>query len=101
MIWQKPGTRYRAPNILERDHNIGGGLLILAGIATNGRTNIYVFAGGSVTAVRYRDEILRPLVRPFIVALGTDAIFIYDDIRSHRARLVRSYMESETNPQMA
>ncbi|GBN05702.1 hypothetical protein AVEN_95476-1 [Araneus ventricosus] len=38
MIWQKPGT----PNIVERDHYRGGGLLVCAGIATNGRTDIYV-----------------------------------------------------------
>ncbi|GBM05968.1 hypothetical protein AVEN_80561-1 [Araneus ventricosus] len=62
---------------------------------------MYMFAEDSVTAVRYRDEILHPLVRPFIAAKGTDAIFIDDNIRPHRARLVRSYLESETVPQMA
>ncbi|GBO07586.1 hypothetical protein AVEN_237169-1 [Araneus ventricosus] len=58
---------------------------------------------GSVTAVRYRDEILHPLLstRPFVAAKGTDAIFMDDNARPHRARLVRSYLESETIPQMA
>ncbi|GBL82415.1 hypothetical protein AVEN_252558-1 [Araneus ventricosus] len=59
----------------------GGRLLVWAGIATNGRTDLYVFAGGSVTAVRYRDESLHPLVRPFIAAMGTDAIFMDDNAR--------------------
>ncbi|GBN59951.1 hypothetical protein AVEN_67520-1 [Araneus ventricosus] len=36
MIWREPGTRYRAPNIVERDHYRGGGLLVWAGIATKG-----------------------------------------------------------------
>ncbi|GBL79763.1 hypothetical protein AVEN_18279-1 [Araneus ventricosus] len=40
MIWREPGTRYRAPNIIERDHYRGGGLLVWAGIATNGRTDL-------------------------------------------------------------
>ncbi|GBN42215.1 Transposable element Tcb1 transposase [Araneus ventricosus] len=101
MIWREPGTRYREPNMVERDHYRGGGLLIWAGIATNGRTDIYVFTGGSVTAVRYHAEILHPLVRPFIAAMGTDAIFMDDKARPHRAPLVRSYLESETIPQMA
>ncbi|GBM64886.1 hypothetical protein AVEN_200294-1 [Araneus ventricosus] len=79
----------------------GGGLLVRAGIATNGRTDLYVFNGGSVTTVRYRDEILHSLVRPFIAAMGTDAIFIDDNVRPHRARLMRSYLASETIPQMA
>ncbi|GBN12349.1 hypothetical protein AVEN_87982-1 [Araneus ventricosus] len=57
--------------------------------------------GCSVTAVRYRDEILQLLERPFITAMGTDAIFMDDNARPHRARLMRSYLESETIPQMA
>ncbi|GBL68289.1 hypothetical protein AVEN_246365-1 [Araneus ventricosus] len=56
---------------------------------------------GSVTAVRYLDEVLHPLVRPFIAAMGTDKIFIVDNARSHRARSVRSYLVSETILQMA
>ncbi|GBO25159.1 hypothetical protein AVEN_159055-1 [Araneus ventricosus] len=60
-----------------------------------------MFAGGSVTAVRYCDEILHPLVRLFITVMGTDAIFLDDNARPHIARLVRSYLESETILQMA
>ncbi|GBL85529.1 hypothetical protein AVEN_34686-1 [Araneus ventricosus] len=98
MIWRQPGTRYRAPNITERDHYRGGGLLVWAG---TGRTDLYVFSGYSVAVVRYRDEILHPLVLPFIAAMGTDAIFMDDNALPHRARLVQSYLESETIPQMA
>ncbi|GBL74188.1 hypothetical protein AVEN_231067-2-1, partial [Araneus ventricosus] len=68
---------------------------------TNSRTDLYLFAERSVTAVRYRDEILHPFVRPFIAAMGTFAIFMDDTARPHRARLVRSYLESETISQMA
>ncbi|GBN36404.1 hypothetical protein AVEN_189186-1 [Araneus ventricosus] len=90
MIWREPGTRYRASNIVERDHYRGGGLLVWAGIAPNGRTDLYVFAGGSVTAFRYQDEILHPFVRPFIAAMGTDTIIMDDNAHPHRARLIRS-----------
>ncbi|GBM09989.1 hypothetical protein AVEN_23982-1 [Araneus ventricosus] len=98
MIWRNQGTRYRAPNIVERDHYRGDGLLVWAGIATNGRTDLYMFVGGSFTAVRYHDEILHPLARPFIATMGTDALFMEDNAHPHRARLVRSYLESETIP---
>ncbi|GBM74580.1 hypothetical protein AVEN_151032-1 [Araneus ventricosus] len=81
MIWREPGTRYRAPSIVERDHYKGGGLLVCAGIATNSRTDLYLFGGGSFTAVRYRDEILHPLALVFIAAMGTDAIFMDDNAR--------------------
>ncbi|GBN90642.1 hypothetical protein AVEN_250107-1 [Araneus ventricosus] len=60
-----------------------------------------MFAAGFFTAVRYRDEILHPLVWSFIATMGTDIIFMDDNARPHRARLVRSYVESETIPQMA
>ncbi|GBO18831.1 Transposable element Tc1 transposase [Araneus ventricosus] len=33
--------------------------------------------------------------------MGTDAIFMDDNARPHTSRLVRSYLESETIPQMA
>ncbi|GBO24012.1 hypothetical protein AVEN_230265-1 [Araneus ventricosus] len=45
MIWREPGTRYRGPNIIERDHYRSGGLLVWVGIATNGLTDLYMFAG--------------------------------------------------------
>ncbi|GBM66104.1 hypothetical protein AVEN_169772-1 [Araneus ventricosus] len=101
MILREPGTCYRTPNIVKRDNYIGGGLLAWAGIATNGRTDLYVFAGCSVTAVRYRDGILHPLAPPFNAAMGTDTIFMDQNARPLRTRLVRSYLESETIPQMA
>ncbi|GBO17963.1 Transposable element Tc1 transposase [Araneus ventricosus] len=101
VVWRESGSRYREPNIVERDHYRGGGLLVWEGIAANGRNDLYVFAEGSVTTVRYRDEILHPLVRPFIAAMDTDAIFMDDNAHPHRARLVGSYLESEPIPQMA
>ncbi|GBN74191.1 hypothetical protein AVEN_111375-1 [Araneus ventricosus] len=79
IVWREPGTRYRTRNIVEREHYRGGGLLVWAGIETNGRTDLYVFAWGSATAVRYLDEILHFLVCPFIAAMGTDAIFMDDN----------------------
>ncbi|GBL71144.1 hypothetical protein AVEN_178163-1 [Araneus ventricosus] len=36
MIWRGPGTLYRAPNIVKRDHYRGGRLLVWTGIAANG-----------------------------------------------------------------
>ncbi|GBM12218.1 hypothetical protein AVEN_21023-1 [Araneus ventricosus] len=94
MIWREPGKHRRKRPLqrwrvtcLDRDSNC--------------RTDLYALAGGSVAAVRYRDEILHSVVRPFIAAMGTAAIFMDDNARPHRARLARSYLESETIPQMA
>ncbi|CAJ0925085.1 unnamed protein product [Ranitomeya imitator] len=43
------------------------------GISLEGRTAPHVLARGSLTAIRYRDEILRPLVRPYDGAVVLNA----------------------------
>ena len=44
------------------------------GISLGGRTALQVLARGSQTAIRYRDEILRPLVRPYAGAVGPGSL---------------------------
>ncbi|GBL90472.1 hypothetical protein AVEN_179403-1 [Araneus ventricosus] len=56
-IWREPGTRYLPSNVREIDHYGGGGLMVWAGILLDGRTPLHVFEKGTVTGVRYRDEI--------------------------------------------
>ncbi|GFU73726.1 DDE_3 domain-containing protein [Trichonephila clavipes] len=43
---------------------------------------------GTVTGLRYRDEILDPYVRPYAAAIGNDFILMDDNARPHRARIV-------------
>ena len=43
-----------------------------------GRTALLVLARGSLTAIRYRDEILRPLVRPYAGAVGPGFLLMQD-----------------------
>ena len=61
-IWREPRTRYLPSNVREIG---GGGVLIWAVIMLDGRTPLHVLVGGSVTSVRYRDEVLEPYVRLF------------------------------------
>ncbi|GFU86371.1 transposable element Tcb2 transposase [Trichonephila clavipes] len=53
-----------------------------------GHTDLHVFHGGTVTGLRYRDEILDPYVRPYAAAIGNDFILMDDNARPHRARIV-------------
>ncbi|GFT24371.1 uncharacterized protein TNCV_3252221 [Trichonephila clavipes] len=66
----------------------GGGILVWAGISLGGHTDLHVFHGGTVTGLRYRDEILDPYVRPYAAAIGNDFILMDDNARPHRARIV-------------
>ncbi|GBM69165.1 hypothetical protein AVEN_91749-1 [Araneus ventricosus] len=54
-----------------------------------------VFERGTVTDVRYRDEILEPYVRLFRDAVGPEFILKDDNARPYRALLVDEFLESE------
>ncbi|GFV95802.1 transposable element Tcb2 transposase [Trichonephila clavipes] len=52
----------------------GGGELVYGGISIDGGTDLYIIRDGPLTARRYRDEILRPIVVPYAAAIGDDFI---------------------------
>ncbi|GFX71994.1 transposable element Tcb2 transposase [Trichonephila clavipes] len=88
LIWREQRTRYHQSNTVERHSYRGGGILVWAGISLGGHTDLHVFHGGTVTGLRYRDEILDPYVRPYAAAIGNDFILMDDNARPHRARIV-------------
>ncbi|GFU58032.1 transposable element Tcb2 transposase [Trichonephila clavipes] len=92
-IWREQRTRYHQSNTVERHSYRGVGILVLAGISLGGHTELHVFHGGTVTGLRYRDEILDPYVRPYAAAIGNDFILMDDNARPHRARIVEEYLE--------
>lgn len=94
-IWRERGTRYLPSNVREIDHYGGGGLMVWAGIMLDGRTPLHVFDSGTVTGVRYRDEVLEPYVRLFRGAVGPEFILMDDNARPHRALLLDEFLESE------
>ncbi|UYV82328.1 hypothetical protein LAZ67_21001723 [Cordylochernes scorpioides] len=94
-IWREPETRYHPSNIREIDGFRGGSLLVWAGISSNRRTPLHIFSGGTLTAQRYRDEILEPYLRPYKDQIGHNLILMDDNARPHRARLVNEYLQSE------
>ncbi|GFU00523.1 transposable element Tcb2 transposase [Trichonephila clavipes] len=73
----------------------GGGVLVYGGISTDGRTYLYIIRGGPLTARRYKDEILRPIVIPYAAAIGDDFILMVDNCRPHRANLVENFLFKE------
>ncbi|GFW34205.1 transposable element Tcb2 transposase [Trichonephila clavipes] len=87
------GLLYHQSNTVERHSYRGVGILVWAGISLGGHTDLHVFHGGTVTGLRYRDEILDPYVRPYAAAIGNDFILMDDNARPHRARIVEEYLE--------
>lgn len=69
--------------------------MIWADIILDGHTHFHVFERGTVTAVRYRDEILEPYVHIFRSTISPDFILMDYNIQSHRANLVDDFLVCE------
>ena len=92
-VWRHPGERYNDGNIIQYDRYGGGSVMVWGGICFDGRTELHVIDGGSLTAIRYRDDIVDPIIRPFAGAIGDDFVLMHDNARPHVARVVQDYME--------
>ena len=79
-VWRPGSKLYADSNIVEYDRYDGGSMMVWDGIYLDGRTDIVVIDGGALTAVRYQDEVLEPLVRPFAGALGPDFVIYFETL---------------------
>ncbi|GFW89219.1 transposable element Tcb2 transposase [Trichonephila clavipes] len=94
-IWR---DRVRSNNPAFVHENVkfgGGGVLVFGGICIDGPTNLYIILDRPLTARRYKDEILRPVVVPYAAAIGDDFILMDDNCRPYRANLVEDFLFEE------
>ena len=68
--------------------------MVRGGITAHGKTDL-VIVDGNLNSRRYIDEILRPVVVPYIQNMGQGALFQDDNARPHRARIVDAYLQQE------
>ena len=73
----------------------GGSIKVLAGISLGYHSDLHIFKRYSVTALRYRDEVLELIVRLLAAEIGPAFVLMDDNARSHRAAIVVDYLESE------
>ncbi len=68
-VWRSRGERYAACNIVQHDQFGGGSVMVWGGISMEGRTDLYRLDNGTLTAIRYRDEMksFDPLSDPTLV----------------------------------
>ena len=83
-------------NIVEHDRFGGGSVMFGVEICYNGRTELSRVDRGSLTALKYRDEILDSIVRPFLGATGDNARLVQDNARSHTAYVIQDSLEQES-----
>ncbi|KAI3362551.1 hypothetical protein L3Q82_012257, partial [Scortum barcoo] len=96
-VWRRRGERSAACNILQHDRFGSGSVMVWGGISLGGRTALHVLARGCLTAIRYRDEILRPLVRPYAGAVGgwPGFLLMQDNARPHVAGVCQQFLQDE------
>lgn len=94
-VWRRKNERYCDAAIVEHDRYGGGSVMVWGGISLQGRTDLHVIQRGTLNGMRYRDDILHPLVRPYAGAVGSDFLLMDDNAPPHRARIVTEYLEQE------
>lgn len=78
-VWRKKNERFKDCCVAEHDRFGGGSVMVWAGISYGGSTDLYVIRNRSLTGVRYRDEILVPIIRPYAGAIGDNFILMDDN----------------------
>ncbi|GFS74589.1 transposable element Tcb2 transposase [Trichonephila clavipes] len=90
-----PGSRNN-PAFVQESVRFGGGVvLVYGGMSIDGHTDLYIIRDAPLTARRYRNEILRPILVPYAAAIGDDFILMDDNCRPHRANLVEDFLFEE------
>ncbi|GBN23332.1 hypothetical protein AVEN_168337-1 [Araneus ventricosus] len=94
-VWRERGTHNREHHAFR-----GGSIMVWAGISLGYRTDLHIYRRGSVTAVRYRDEVLDSTVKLCAAAVGPSFVLMDDNARPHRAAIVDDFLDSEGIAQM-
>ena len=66
-----------------------------SGISTDGCTDLHIIWNGALTGSRYRDEIFRPIVVPYVAAIADVFILMDDNCSSHRSNLMNDFLLEE------
>jgi hypothetical protein len=95
LVLRRPGERYVQCNIRRVDKFGGRSLMVWGGISFNGRTQLVIVRNGSMTAARYRDDIIVPHVQPYAENVGPNFIFMNDNTRQHITHIVIIALRNE------
>ena len=95
-VWRMPNERFAPVCVAEHDRFGRGSVMVWAGISAQGKTDLHVIDNGTLTALRYVNEILDVYVRPYAGVVGENFILMDDNARAHRARITDQYLEQAT-----
>ena len=87
-LYRRRGERFADACVFERNR-YGGPLMVWGGIS-HGVKSLVIVVPGNLTAVRYRDEILRPVAVPLVQQ--HQMTFQHDNARPHVARVCQDFL---------
>ncbi len=97
-VWQHVGERFADVNVVDRVSHGGSGFMVWSGVCYGQQTQVH-FIDGILNAQRYRDEILRPIVVPFIH--DHHHMLQHENAQPHVARICTQFLEAENIPVLA
>ncbi len=89
-VWRSRGEHYATCNIVQHDR-----LVVDQWWSGEGRTELYRLDRGTLTVIRYQDEILGLIVKPVAGVVGPGFLLVHDNGRPHVARVCRQFLEDE------
>ena len=90
-VWRRRGERFANCCVQQHDRWGGGSVLVWAGVTSATRTQL-VILNGPVNAQTYQNQVLNPVVRPFIRQHG--GLLQQDNARAHTARATQQYLQA-------
>ena len=87
--YRRVGERFHDSCVIQRRSLGGGSVMVWSGISSRGRTALVVVYG-TLTGIRYRDEIIRPHVLPFVQQ--HNATLQQDNARPHVALVITDFL---------
>jgi hypothetical protein len=90
-LYLRRGERFSDACVLETDRFSGGSVMKWGGRGHVERTDLKVI-DGNLNAARYRDEIIAPIVLPFLRRHRFSHIFQHDNARCHVARVSMDFL---------
>ena len=90
-VYRRRGERYFDVNVKEHDRYGRGSVMVWAAVTMQRRTPLQ-FIAGNLTSQRYVDEVMRPMVLPFLRLIGQGAVFQDDNARPHRGHIFNDFV---------
>ena len=98
-VWRRRGERFAECCVQTVRQGHGGGLMVWGGISLRGKTDL-VFVDGNMNARRYIDQVLQPVVVPYVHNRVQNLILMDDNARPHRAHVVAAFLQQQNIQRM-